>query len=209
MPKGEYRYSSVLCLTSALLGEWVVNATPRPLYLRERDTVPFAEEAVWIPGPVWTGAGYFALTRIRSPDRPARSESLYQLSHPGPNIYYCCNQNIVLIFKCITWQGTKTFFCKYQRFNWIQYPLPPPLDICVHSCGPRASPCKICGTSVGWSWPALLYVIKINPFSEFMDCDRWTFWPGRRHRTANQPVTRPLQCGTGTGAVIFNLFRFA
>jgi hypothetical protein len=29
-------YSSVLSLTSALDGGWVVNATPRPLYLRER-----------------------------------------------------------------------------------------------------------------------------------------------------------------------------
>jgi hypothetical protein len=29
--------------------------------------------------PVWTGAEYLALTGIRSPDRPARSESLYRL----------------------------------------------------------------------------------------------------------------------------------
>jgi hypothetical protein len=31
------------------------------------------------PGPVWTGAEYLAPTGIRSPDRPARSESLYRL----------------------------------------------------------------------------------------------------------------------------------
>jgi hypothetical protein len=35
------------------------------------------------PGPVWTGAENLAPTRIRSPDRPARSESLYRLSYPG------------------------------------------------------------------------------------------------------------------------------
>jgi hypothetical protein len=30
------------------------------------------------------GCENLALTGIRSPDRPARSESLYRLSHPGP-----------------------------------------------------------------------------------------------------------------------------
>jgi hypothetical protein len=33
------RYSSILSLTSASDG-WMVNATPRPLYLREREPVP-------------------------------------------------------------------------------------------------------------------------------------------------------------------------
>jgi len=55
---------------------WVVNATPRPLYPRERDLVPTVQEAEWAPGPVWTGAENLASTGIRSPDRPARSESL-------------------------------------------------------------------------------------------------------------------------------------
>jgi hypothetical protein len=35
-------------------------------------------------GPVWTGAENLAPTEIRSPDRPARSESLYRLSYRGP-----------------------------------------------------------------------------------------------------------------------------
>jgi hypothetical protein len=33
---------------------WVVNATSRPLYLRERVPVPTAEEAWWAPRAVWT-----------------------------------------------------------------------------------------------------------------------------------------------------------
>jgi hypothetical protein len=33
------------------------------------------------PGPVWTGAENLAPTGIRSPDRPARSKSLYRLSY--------------------------------------------------------------------------------------------------------------------------------
>ena len=30
---------------------WVVTATPRPLYQRERDSVPIVWEAGWAPGP--------------------------------------------------------------------------------------------------------------------------------------------------------------
>ena len=41
----------------------------------------------WVaPGPVCTGAENLAPTGIRSPDLPTRSESLYQLSYPGPLI---------------------------------------------------------------------------------------------------------------------------
>jgi hypothetical protein len=36
-PDGEWRYSSTLSVTSALDGGWLVNATPRPLYPRDRD----------------------------------------------------------------------------------------------------------------------------------------------------------------------------
>ena len=48
-----------------------------------KDPVPIVQEAVWAPGPVWTGAEYLAPTRIRSPDRPTLSESLYRLSYRG------------------------------------------------------------------------------------------------------------------------------
>ena len=56
-----------------------------PLYSRERDPVPIVQQALWAPGPVWTGAENFALTGIPSPDRPVRSESLYRLRYPGPH----------------------------------------------------------------------------------------------------------------------------
>ena len=61
---------------------WVVNTTPRPLYPRERDP--------GIGGWVGPRAGLDECgiappppTGIRSPDRPARSESLYRLRNPG------------------------------------------------------------------------------------------------------------------------------
>ena len=63
--------------------EWVVKATPRPLYPRERDPVAIVQEAGWASGPVWTGRKTLAPSRVRTPDRPALSESLYRLRYPG------------------------------------------------------------------------------------------------------------------------------
>jgi len=51
-----------------------------------KDPVPIVQEAGWAPGRVWTVAENLALTGIRSPDRPARSESLYRLRFPGSTI---------------------------------------------------------------------------------------------------------------------------
>jgi hypothetical protein len=60
---------------------WVVSTTPRPLY-PGKDPVPIVQEAGWAPGPVWTCAKTLAPTGIRSPDRPARNQSLYRMSYP-------------------------------------------------------------------------------------------------------------------------------
>ena len=51
---------------------WVANAMPRPLCPRERDPVPIVQESQW----VYTGAEYLALIAIRSPERPARRQSI-------------------------------------------------------------------------------------------------------------------------------------
>ena len=53
---------------------------------------PTVQKAGWVPGPVWTDAEYLVQTGIRSPDRPARSESLYRLSYPGP-FYTTCTKS--------------------------------------------------------------------------------------------------------------------
>ena len=46
-----------------------------------KDPLPIVQEAGWAPGPVWTGAENLAPTGIRSPDRPARGQSLYRLRY--------------------------------------------------------------------------------------------------------------------------------
>jgi len=60
---------------------WGVSVKPRPLFTSGKDPVSIVQEALWAPGPVWTGAENLAPTGIRSPDRPARSQSLYRLSY--------------------------------------------------------------------------------------------------------------------------------
>jgi hypothetical protein len=67
--------------TSALEGgEWLA---PRPgCFNPGKYPVPIIQEAGWTPGPVWTCAKNLTPAGIQSPDRPARSQSLYRLSYP-------------------------------------------------------------------------------------------------------------------------------
>jgi len=60
---------------------WVVSFTSRPIFTPGKDLVPIVQEAGWAPGSVWTGAENLTPTGIRSPDRPARSQSLFRLSY--------------------------------------------------------------------------------------------------------------------------------
>jgi hypothetical protein len=66
------RSIALLFLDLGARREWVVSTTPRSLY-PGKDSVPIVQEAGWAPGPVWTCAP----TGIRSPYRPARSQSLH------------------------------------------------------------------------------------------------------------------------------------
>jgi hypothetical protein len=61
---------------------------PRPLSTLGKVPVPIVQEAGWAVGSVWTGAENLASTGIRSPDRPARSQSLYRLSYPAGAIEF-------------------------------------------------------------------------------------------------------------------------
>jgi hypothetical protein len=49
-----------------------------------KDPVPTVQEIGRAPGPAWIGAENVAPTGIRSPDLPARSESLYRRRYPDP-----------------------------------------------------------------------------------------------------------------------------
>jgi hypothetical protein len=74
-PEREYRYTSILSITLALDGVDEQHHDPVAIH-RERDMVYIVQKAVWAPELVWTSAKNLAYTTNRSPDRPARSESL-------------------------------------------------------------------------------------------------------------------------------------
>ena len=75
---------------------WGVRVTPRPLFTPGKYPVPIVQEAGWAPWPVWTGAENLAPTGIRSPDRPARSQLLYQLSY----LAHCLLQTVTKLLQC-------------------------------------------------------------------------------------------------------------
>ena len=61
---------------------WGGLSTPRSCrFTQGKDLVLIVLEAGWVLGPVWRSAENLAPTGIRSPARPARSESLYLLSY--------------------------------------------------------------------------------------------------------------------------------
>jgi hypothetical protein len=67
---------------------WVLNATPRPLYPLSPGKRPDTHcVRGWVGPRAGLGrCGKLSLPPVRYPDRPARSESLYRLSYPGPHM---------------------------------------------------------------------------------------------------------------------------
>ena len=83
-------------MTSALRWGRVVNATAQPLYPRERPGTH--STGGWMgPRADLDRCGKSPPTGIRSPDRPARSESLYRLSFPGRHWYQCIKFILLLL----------------------------------------------------------------------------------------------------------------
>jgi hypothetical protein len=87
-PEGGYRYFSTLSLTSALDGGGWSTPYPGRFTPGEEARYPLHRSLGGPQGRVWTGAVNLARNRIRSPDRPAFSKSLYRLSYPGPPYNY-------------------------------------------------------------------------------------------------------------------------
>ena len=79
------------------------------------------------PGPVWTVAENLAPTGIRSPDGPARSESLYRLSYrfPRKNTVQFLNHKLLVLRNDYTllWENKNFcsvyFYCPINIINII------------------------------------------------------------------------------------------
>ena len=76
---------------------------PWLLFTSGKDPVLIVQEDGWAPRPAWTGAENLASTGIRSPDRPARSQSLYRIRCPAHGTFGMC---VLLLtpyeFGCVT-----------------------------------------------------------------------------------------------------------
>ena len=77
----------------------MVSTTPRSLYSRERPCTHCT--GGWVgPRAGLDGCAKSRLPNgIRSPDRPARCESLYRLSYPGPYKYECLCYKLTVVLK--------------------------------------------------------------------------------------------------------------
>jgi hypothetical protein len=116
---------------------WVVNSTPRPLYSANGPRYPLYRKLVEPQSRPGRVQKISPSTGIRSLDRPARSESLYQLRYPGPpkrncnfitmNIHYpdahvgervwLC---LILVCLCVFWCAHNSLFRLLHAgtFSW-------------------------------------------------------------------------------------------
>jgi hypothetical protein len=84
---------------------------PRPgHFIPGNDPVPTAKEGGWIPGPVWMGVANLSLTRIRFPDHPFCSKSLYQLCYPGPHYLGYTGSNWGTINEKEVWKMKQSYY---------------------------------------------------------------------------------------------------
>jgi len=65
---------------------WVAGTMPWLLISYERDAILIVQETGWALGPIWMGPENLTTTRVRTPDRPARGDSLYKVHYPGQQI---------------------------------------------------------------------------------------------------------------------------
>jgi len=106
---------ALLFLDHGTRREWGVSVTPRPLFTPGKDLVPIVQEAGWTPGSVWTSAENLDTTGIRSPVRPARSQSLYRLSYPAH-----CKIGRWLEIPCATLNSTSFRSC-FSLLSLLKY----------------------------------------------------------------------------------------
>ena len=103
-------------MTTALEGSEGSTSRRGPFFTAGKDRVPIVQEAVWVPGSIWTGAENLAPTGIRSPDPPACSQSLYRLRQPA----HCFCQYMLPILQ----SAGRRYMCHFNSD-----PLPQPVSL--------------------------------------------------------------------------------
>ena len=104
-------------MTSALEGGEGSASRPGRTLPPEKDPVPILQEVGWASGTVWTGEENLAPTGIRSPDRPARRQSLYRLSYASPRILY--HISLLCVTRRIHRSGDLSERINLRLFNFL------------------------------------------------------------------------------------------
>jgi hypothetical protein len=81
---GKYKYSSTLCLNSALRGSDQLYV--QALYAQARQPASIVQETGWDLGPEWMGTVNLASAEVGTTDRLALGDPLYRLSYPGQQV---------------------------------------------------------------------------------------------------------------------------
>ena len=133
----------------------MVSSTPRLHFTPGKDPVPILQEVWWAPGLVWTGRKSHP-HRDSIPDRPAHSQSLYQLSA----LFVVKSKNFIF--------GTTTQVPDYRDFGIIGcLPKVILLYLVIRPCQKQNSAlyknkhiCSVLnqyeGQKIRYSWPAVL-----------------------------------------------------
>jgi hypothetical protein len=110
--------TTLLFLGHGTIRGWGVSVKRRPLFTSGKNLVPIVQEAGWAPRSVWTGAENLSPTGIRSPDRPARSQSLYRLRYPA-HVYTINLTNILNVTASwIRYFHTRLLFLVLKALVW-------------------------------------------------------------------------------------------
>jgi len=97
---------------------WGVSVTPRPLFTPPEGPGTHCTDG-WVgPRAGLDRCGKSRLPGIRSPDRPARSQSLYQLSYPAHNFCMYIQYIFVCTYSIFLYVHT-VYFCMYIQYIFI------------------------------------------------------------------------------------------
>jgi hypothetical protein len=120
---------------------------PRPLSTPGKGPVSVVQEAGWAPGPVWTGAENLDPTRIRSPDRPVCSQSLYNVYLSVMDCFLCC---VLCVLYCSVTAYYSMLLFSFCVFYWSFF-----LYCTVSACVIRAA-------TLAEGFPCLFLSCKAN-----------------------------------------------
>ena len=109
---------AILFLDHGTRRGWGVSVTPRTLFTPVRGPVPIVQEAGWAPGSVWTGVKNLATTGVRTPDRPARSQSLYRLSYQAHKWHIILYKINLYVFVGLSFGLRMTIIWTKHEITW-------------------------------------------------------------------------------------------